>query len=388
MDEHFLFTPTKVSAIRRIEFSARLLPNVIYLAQGTPSTASDPRIRAAAIDAIEKGLTDGYSHSPGLPALREKIATQLRTHNVAYNPSSEIIITAGATEAISATLLALLEQGDEVIVPTPAYFAHYAGAVHMAKGKLIAVPLTASNDWQLDSQEIIKRCTNKTRVIILCNPNNPTGSIQSKQTLLAIAQFAQEHNIVLLLDDVYDALYFDEAPFPLWQQPQFRESIVRIVSFSKDFALCGWRVGFLHGPEALVQNILAVHDRLINCAPVPSQHAALAALDIGADIHKQNMGVYKTRRTLMTESLEQLKPFLSYTKPAGAYYYFPKILGVTNSEKLAFDILNKVQVAVVPGSDFGPGGEGHIRLCFGRSVEDITEGMQRLTYYLNYHINR
>lgn len=371
-----------LSAIKRIENKARLTPGAISLAQGIPSFYSHKIIQESVIKAIKENKVDKYSDVSGLLELRILLSDKFSKKGMFYDPRTEIIITAGAIEALSATLLALIEPHQEVIVLTPTY-PYYAKIIKMVRAKMIQVPLHENSGWKLNIELLKKKITKHTRAIILCNPNNPTGSVLSKKELMTIGILAQRHKFIIIADDVYENFYFGkEGIFNLCTQKQFKKQIIRIVSLSKDFALSGWRIGFLHGSKEYVNKIIPIHDNLVNCAPVVSQYAALAALKNEDLIVSNYIAEYSKRRNLMGCLLEKCKNYLAFTWPMGAYYFFPKIIGVKNTEGLCLDILEKAKVAVVPGDEFGTGGEGHIRLCFGKSEREILEGMQRFTSYL------
>ena len=370
-----------LSAIKRIENRARGIPGVISLAQGVPSFAANPVIQKEVIEAIKNNKVDKYSPVTGLLELREVISEKLAQKGMYYNPQDEVIVTAGGIESLSATMLALVEGGDEVIILTPV-FPNYERIIRMAKGKPVIVPLNEKKGWKLDFDLLKKKITSRTKAIIVCNPNNPTGSVLSQKELMTIGILAQRHKFFIILDDIYGNFYYGEKPlFNLCRQKQFRKQIIRIVSFSKDFALSGWRIGFIHADKENVAKILPIHDNLVICAPVVSQYAALSALKNEAAILSEYMNVYEKRRRLMGNYLEKVNTHIKFIWPEGAYYFFPKVIDVVTTEDLCFDMLEKVKVATVPGDDFGVGGKGHIRLCFGKTEEEIEEGMKRIESY-------
>ena len=383
MDGDFLIQKPKLSAIKRIEIAASKIPGVISLAQGVPSAPSEKVIRKAVIKTIKGNRVDKYSAVSGLIKLRQLIAEDLVKEGMDYCPKNEIIITAGAIESLSSVILALINPRDEIIITTPAY-PNYQRIIKMAGAKAIEIQLNEKNHWDLDLEELKKKISRKVRAIIICNPNNPTGSVIEYNKLIKLAKLSQVYNITIILDDIYRNLYYAKGHLKsLCQKKEFKNNIIRIVSFSKEFSLSGWRIGYLHGPKQKLDKILAIHDNLINCAPVVSQYAAIAALKHKEEILLKNLKLYQNNREIMGAYLKSLKKFIQFSWPKGAYYFFPKIIGTQNSEKLAFDILDKVKLAVVPGEDFGPGGEGHIRLCFGRSKNEIIEGMERLKQYFH-----
>ncbi len=295
----------------------------------------------------------------------------------------EILITAGATEGLMATILSLLtSQQDEIIIPTPSYSAYFK-IVESVRGKPVFLPLNENNGWNLDIFLLEKSITKKTAALLLCNPNNPTGSMYSKKELLEICVMAKKKNVMVILDEVYGNMLFDNNElYTPCVTDEFKETIIRVVSFSKDFSLTGWRVAFLHSHKKIIQKILPIHDALVNCAPVISQYAAFAALENRKRILKNNKAIYTENRELMKKYLDSLANYISYQVPKGSYFFFPRLLKEQSSIAFCLKLLEKEQIAVVPGSDFGPGGENHIRLCFGRSKKDIIKGMEGLTRYL------
>jgi aminotransferase len=376
------FMEIKLSSIKKIESMAKLIPGVISLAQGIPSFASHGLIRKRVIEAITDGLVDKYSEAAGLMELRTAFSNSLmRKKNIFYDPRSEIIVTAGAIEALSATVLTFFDRGDEIVILTPCY-PYYEKIIQMSKAKVVSVKLNEQKGWKLNIDEFKKKINSKTKAIIICSPNNPTGSVLSKKDLNTISILAQRRKILIIEDSIYENVYFDQEELPnLYSQEQFRKNVLRIVSLSKDFSLSGWRIGFIHGDEKRISKILPVHDNLVNCPPVVSQYAALAALENEEGIISGYLKSYRQRRDLMATLLESCRPYLDFVLPKGACYFFPKVIGVNNTEQLCLDILEKSKVAVVPGDDFGLGGKGHIRLCYGKSEEEIKEGMKRLIRY-------
>ena len=378
----------RLSAIKRLEEKARELSGVVSLAQGIPSLASNDLIRKSVIESIENGVVDKYSPVKGESKLRQTISAQLQELNMNYG-SDEVLVTAGSIEGLSATLLSLLSPGDEVIVMTPTYFRNYKQIIEMSRGKVVTVKLDESSGWSLPISNLKRKITDKTKAIIVCNPNNPTGSILTKEELLLISELAIKHNFVVICDDVYrNLVYSDEQVFNITTDTRYKKNVIRIVSLSKDFSLSGWRIGYLHGSQELIDKISVVHDNLVNCAPVVSQYAALAALENQTMILPTMQALYLRNRTIMGSYLEKMSDYLEFVWPEGSYYFFVRVKGVPDTEQFCTDLLYKAKVALVPGDDFGPGGEGHVRLCFGRSEEDIHTAMRRLNKYLDQRYTR
>jgi len=414
----------KLSAIKQMELLASKIPDVVSLAQGIPSFDTPEIIKKAAVKALNRGVVAKYSLTYGLPELRETIEQKLAEENMYYDFEKEIIATAGSIEAITAALIAIIESYEtksrkiknEVILFSPSY-ASYPEAIKVAGGQPVFVNLTEDKGWQIDLKNLAKKITNRTAAIIICNPNNPTGTIFPKEDLLKIAELAWKRKIFIICDEVYkDFIYADErgsetnleadqrgsAFFSLAQIPELRKIVIRVFSLSKAYAMTGWRIGFLHSDEENVSEIVKVHDSLVTCAPVISQYAAMAALDFADKEIEEFRQKYQERRDLICQHLDDLPELFSYQKPQGSYFVFPKIIQYkevrphkinrqfreveppkikSTSWNFAIDLLNKAQVAVVPGLAFGPSGEGHIRMSFGRSEKDINEAMKRIKNY-------
>ncbi len=368
----------KTSAIKRMEERASKIKGAVSLAQGIPSFTSHPLIRERVIRAIESGLVDKYSPVAGIHELRDLIAGELDGD---YSPETEILIVGGAVEALAATIISLFKRGDELIVLTPSY-PYYSRICEMAGVELVSVEL--NKDWSLPMDRLKAAVNPKTKGIIICNPNNPTGTILTKEELFSIGDLAVNKDLIIISDDVYEDLTYDDEPiFNLRHDKRLRDKLVRIVSLSKSFALSGWRIGFLHGSEGLVKSILRIHDNIMNCAPVVSQYAAIGAIENREKIIPGYISEYQKRREIMERYLRLMGDAVDFTRPSGAYFFFPRIKGIENSERFCLEMLREVGLAAVPGSEFGLGGEGHIRLCFGRSKEDIEEGMSRMGRYLD-----
>lgn len=372
----------KLNAIKQMENYARYNEGIISLSQGIPFMNSENIIRQDVISAISSNLVDKYSDPRGILELRDMISKSLAEEKMNYS-SDEIMVTAGAIEGLSPIFLTILKKSkNEVIIPTPAYSAYFR-IVKMAGGKALSIPLNEIKGWELDMKLLKKTITKKTSAILLCNPNNPTGSVYSRTTLMELAKLAKELKIYLIVDEVYKNMIFDDADFytPAVEK-EFRKNVIRVVSFSKDFALTGWRVGYLHSDISVIEKILPTHDSIVNCAPVVSQYAAISAIKNQNEILANNLEIYKKQRFLVAKYLDRLDGLVSYTMPKGSYYFFPKLKSINNTQSFCMDLLKTAKVAVVPGSDFGPGGEGHVRICFGRREENLIAGMERFSNYL------
>ena len=387
-----------------MEIRSSRIPDVVSLAQGIPSFDTPECIKRKAIEAIQEGKVARYSLSPGLLELREAIEYNLAKRNIFYDFEKEIIVTAGSIEAITATFLAILEPGDEVLIPDPTYTS-YQPAIKTARGVPVFVPLSERDGWSFDIEELKKRITDRTKAILFCNPNNPTGTIYSRNQLMQIAELAETHDLFVLSDEVYkDFIYSDNIEyFTLAQFSEFRKRFVYIFSFSKAYAMTGWRIAYLATDAKLAEKILAIHDAMVTCAPVISQWAALAALELANEDIATFKRIFKARRKAICNKLDEMSEFIEYEKPSSAYFVFPRLkkgcikayCSYENknpirsndlkrhqkqsvSWRFSLKLLEDCKVAVVPGVAFGPTGEDHVRLCFGRKRKNIIEALARM----------
>ncbi|MBD3238040.1 MAG: aminotransferase class I/II-fold pyridoxal phosphate-dependent enzyme [Candidatus Moranbacteria bacterium] len=378
----------RLSIIKQIELLASRYPDSISLAQGIPSFQSPPCVKRSVELALKSSIIDKYSLSPGLPQLRELIELNLEKQNMYYDWETEIIVTAGTIQGITATILALTNPGDEILIPDPTYTS-YREVITLAGCQPVYVPLNQANNWSFEIERFAQAITNKTKAIFYCNPNNPTGTIYSQENLKLLAKLAEENNLFLISDEVYKEFTFDQKQiFSLAQVRRLRQRLVRIYGFSKAYAMTGWRVGYVHSDRSVIQEILKVHDCLVTCAAVVSQYAAIGALEMGeTDLKKFNQRYLKLR-DLVCDRLDRLSHVFQYTRPQSTYYVFPKIKPnhmtklnqnqQIDSWDFAMKLLDKIAVAVVPGFAFGPNGEGHLRINFGRSAQDINRAFDRL----------
>lgn len=370
--------------IKQMERFARTDQGVISLGQGIPAGTTGQHIRQAVITALKSNTDiDRYSDPLGIPELRKALSDQLITADMQYAPD-EIIITAGAIEAINAALLTFIDNIKyEVIVPTPSYSA-YQRCIMLAGGTPVPIPLEESQNWQLPLSSITAKISSRTAAILICNPNNPTGTVYDRRTLDQLSSLAKEHGFMLICDEVYgNVLYDGNDHYSPAARPQFKSNIIRVMSFSKDFNMTGWRIGYMHSHRDIVRRIVPVHDTLINCAPVISQYAALAAVEVSEATIANNKSLYGTNRAIMKQYLDDMPEWFSYQAPAGGYFFFPKFNFQTTDHELCLRLAKEAKVVAVPGSDFGSEDSRHIRLCFGRPTHDIIEGMQRIKEYLH-----
>ncbi|MBI1813817.1 MAG: aminotransferase class I/II-fold pyridoxal phosphate-dependent enzyme [Deltaproteobacteria bacterium] len=374
-----------LSPIKAVELRASRIPGVVSLAQGIPSFDTPEPIKQFVAEKLAAGACAKYSVTPGLPELRELIAETLLHEGMRYDPDTEIIITCGAIEAIAATLLTSINPGDEVLVTSPTY-ASYIPAIRLAGGVPRFVALNEDANFDLDPDAIAAAVTRRTAAILLCNPNNPTGTIFSRAQTLRMLDVAERHNLLVVTDEVYkDFVYSDTLPFSPAAESSARPRVVRVVSFSKSYGMTGWRVGFLHAARERVSEILKVHDTLVTCAPVVSQYAAIAALTLAAPYVAEFRAQFHRRRDRVIGYLDELADVFDYQRPNASYFVFPRVKDTVplarDSRRLAADILDRAHVALVPGVAFGPTGEAHLRLCYARDDRDIDVAFERLAEY-------
>ena len=375
----------ELSPIKAVELQASRLPDVVSLAQGIPSFDTPEAIKLFVQERMAEGSCARYSVTPGLPRLREAVAEALLRDGMAYDPDAEVLVTVGSIEAIAASLLAIVEPGDEVLVVSPTY-ASYIPAIRLAGAFPRFVPLAEDTNFDLDPEAIARAAGRRTRALILCNPNNPTGTVFSAEQTRRMLEVAERENFVVIADEVYkDFVYGDARVHSAARETWARDRILRVCSFSKAYAMTGWRVGFLHGPAPLVVDVLKVHDALVTCAPVVSQYAALAALEMGDQVIAGFRAEFRRRRDQVIERLDALPNVFDYQKPNASYFVFPRVKDTVplarDSRRLAADILARARVALVPGVAFGPTGEAHLRLCYARSAEDVHRAFDRLDDY-------
>jgi len=395
----------KLSPIKEMEIRTSKVSGAVSLAQGVADFDTPECIKRRAIEHINNGDVSKYSLSPGIMELREAVEVDLAKRGIHYDFENEIIITAGAIEAISSTFLAILQDGDQVLIPDPTYTS-YQEAIKNAKGVPVFVPLCEEENWGFDEKELEKKITKKTKAILFCNPNNPTGTIYTRDQMMKILEIAEKNNLYVLVDEVYRDFIYDRYDFySIGRFSKFRKRIVYIFSFSKSYSMTGWRVGFLATDKSLANKILAHHDVLVTCAPVVSQWSALAAIEMADEDKQFFKETFNERRDLICSHLDGMKEWFSYKRPSSAYFAFPKfsdklIEALKNDKtkknydmkdyqkkslswRLALALLYEAKVAVVPGQAFGEVGENHLRMCFGRSNEDILRVMVRIKDYLN-----
>ncbi|MGI6150135.1 MAG: aminotransferase class I/II-fold pyridoxal phosphate-dependent enzyme, partial [Limnochordia bacterium] len=364
------------SGIRKFFDIANQMENVISLGVGEPDFATPWHIRDEAIYSLEKKRT-AYTANAGLWELRQEIATYLETRfGLEYSPQDQILVTVGGSEAIDLALRALVDPGDEVIVPEPTYVSYLPGVV-LAGGVPVPVPTYEEREFRLTAQDLIPYITPRTKAVILCYPNNPTGAVMEKQDLEEIARVLSRHSLVVITDEIYSELVYGIRHTSLATLPGMYEKTVVINGFSKSFAMTGWRLGYAAGPKEIIQAMTKIHQYTIMSAPTISQYAAVEALRSGMPEVGRMVAEYNRRRRVMVHGFRSMG--LSCFEPKGAFYVFPRIsdLGMT-SEEFCTKLLMEERVAVVPGSAFGASGERFIRCSYAYSLQSLQEALRRI----------
>jgi aminotransferase len=356
--------------------------DVISLGVGEPDFATPWHIREAAIYSLEKGET-GYTSNLGLLSLRESISRHVDKHfGVRYDANSEIIVTVGVSEALDLAFRALLNPGDEVIYHEPCYVS-YSPSIAMAYGTPVAVPTRSSNGFALMAEDVEARVTDKTKVLMLNFPTNPTGGVMPEEELAKVAKLCRERDLIVVSDDIYSELRYEphrEHPSIL-AQPGMRERTVFLHGFSKAFAMTGFRLGYACAPAELTEAMMKIHQYSMLCAPMSSQVAALEALENGAESVERMRKAYARRREVIVKRLNDMG--IPCHAPGGTFYVFPDIRGTgLTSREFAVRLLEEENVAVVPGDAFGPSGEGFVRCCFAADPDQLETAMVRMKAFV------
>ena len=368
------------SGIRKFFDLIQSMDNVISLGVGEPDFPTPWRIREAAIYALERGLTH-YTSNYGLPELRDGIAQYLgERYGVSYSPEDEVLVTVGVSEGLDLAMRAVLDPGDEVIVPEPAYVS-YVPCVILAGGVPVPVATVAENGFRVSAAEIESKITARTKALMLNFPNNPTGAVMDRAGLAEVAEVARRRDLLVISDEVYDRLVYDHVHTCFASLPGMRERTILLGGFSKDFAMTGWRVGYAAAPRPVLEAMMKVHQYTMLCAPTPSQAAALEALTLEDEEVEAMVTEYDHRRRLVVKGLNDIG--LACFEPRGAFYAFPSIAATgLSSDEFTERLLKQEQVAVVPGSAFGDAGEGYVRCCYAVSKREIDEALDRMARFV------
>lgn len=374
-------TSQQGSSIRKMFNRAQGMDNVISFGLGEPGFSTPKHIGVAAAGAITEGETH-YTVNAGILPLREALSKKmLEKKGVLYDPAKEIIVTSGGVEALFLSFKTILNPGDEVIVGTPG-FPNYFGQIALCDAKIVMVPLLEEDDFCYNVENLRNAITDKTKAILINSPSNPIGSVTGEAILRQIADLCIEKDLYLITDEVYqEFIYTDTAYFSIASCPGMKERTLIVDSFSKTYTMTGWRCGFVLGPEALISQMVKMQESVVSCVNTPTQYAAIAALEGPQDVLKEMLEVYDENRQLVLKEINSMK-HLSLKMARGAFYAFVNIkdTGMT-SEEFAIDLLEKQHVVVVPGSGFGEGGEGYIRISYVASKEDMIEGLNRMRAY-------
>ncbi len=369
------------SGIRKFFDVASTMEDVVSLGVGEPDFLTPWIVREEAIYTLEKRRTN-YTSNAGLLELRQEISKYtLETIGVEYNPESEIVITVGASEGIDITLRTVLEPNDEVLIVEPCYVS-YMPCVVLAGGVPISVSSKAENGFIVKKEDIEKKITNKTKVIIISYPNNPTGAIINIEELKEIAQLAIKYDLLVISDEIYSELTYDlNTHYSIASLPNMLERTVIINGFSKSFSMTGWRLGYVIAPKYLMKHMIKVHQYIIMCAPTISQYAGLEALKNGRDEVEKMRDEYSKRRLFLTQGLKSLG--LDVQMPKGAFYVFPSIKNTKlSSDSFCNKLLYEQKLAVVPGNAFGDSGEGFIRCSYAYKKESLEKSLERMDKFL------
>ena len=370
----------KPSGIRKFFDIVSEMPDAISLVVGEPDFDTPWHIRDEGIYSLEKGKTF-YTSNAGLKELRCEIRNYIqRKQGITYDPINEILVTVGGSEAIDIALRCMVNPGDEVIIPQPCYVSYEPCAV-MADAVPVIIDLKHENEFRLTAEELEAAITEKTKILILAFPNNPTGAIMEKKDLEAIAEVILKHDLYVISDEIYSELSYNEAHVSIATLPGMKERTIMINGFSKAYAMTGWRLGYACGPELIMKQMTKLHQFAIMCAPTTSQYAAVEALKHGdGDVAEMRESYNQRRRFLMYQFREM---GLECFEPYGAFYVFPciKEFGMT-SEEFAMRFLEEEKVAVVPGTAFGDCGEGFLRISYAYSIDDLKVALGRMKRFI------
>jgi len=368
------------SGIRDFFEVVQTMRDVISLGIGEPDFATPWHIREAAIYSLEKGRT-GYTSNLGSPALRSAISDYVSKHfGLRYDCSNEILVSVGVSEAIDLALRALLNPGDEVIFHEPCYVS-YSPSILLAHGKPVSVATKGEDGFILRASELEAAITPKSKALVLNFPTNPTGATMPPDELVKIAEVCRKHDLMVLTDEIYSELTYDDAEhFCIANLPGMRERTLLLHGVSKAFAMTGWRIGFACGPSQLIDAMMKIHQYSILCAPIMSQEAATEALRHGQASVMEMKRHYESRRNFIHSSMEEMG--FPVASPRGSFYIFPQIgWSGLSSREFSLRLLEEQKVAVVPGTAFGPSGEGFVRCSFATGLEQIKEAMKRMSVF-------
>jgi aminotransferase len=370
-----------VSAIKEMMHLAERHPDAISLAQGTPSFKTPEHIRERVKQELDNNLNIGkYAPLAGLPELKQEIVRKLaKDRGIKADLHNEIYVTAGAMEAVASAIMTVVDKPDEVILLSPCFPSHIVQVI-LSQGTAVFVKLDKEKGWALDINRFKAKISDRTKAVVICNPANPTGTVFSEKDLRAVAELACAHDFWLITDEPYAFLVYDDRKFfSVSQIPEIKDRLIACFSFSKEYAMSGFRIGYVYAESGVINQMLKIHDAFVITAATPCQYAALQALRQGS---KADIAHFKAefakKRDLICQCLDQLSDLFSYQKPEGAYYIFPEIKVNIGDFELAIKLLEQAKVVTVPGSAFGPGGEGHLRFSYAQSPDDINKAFDRI----------
>lgn len=354
--------------------------SIISLGVGEPDFITPWHVREACVYSLERGKTQ-YTSNAGLPELREAIAEYLHAgFNVSYEPSNEMIVTVGGSEAIDLALRALINPGDEILIPEPCYVS-YSPITSIGGGIPVGIETFAKDNFKLTPESLKAKITPKSKVLILCYPSNPTGGVMTYEDMLPIARLVEEHDLIVISDEIYAELSYGIRHTSFASLPGMKDRTLLVSGFSKAFAMTGWRMGYVCGHRELIAAMLKIHQYTVMCAPIMSQMAALEALRNGMEEKDRMVDSYNQRRRLVVKGFRDMG--LECHEPQGAFYAFPSIAGTgLTSEEFAQRLLLEAKVAAVPGHVFGLGGEGFLRCTYANSVNQLLEALERIDQFI------
>lgn len=372
------------SGIRKFFDIAATMQDVISLGIGEPDFTTPEPILQAGLRSLQRGETH-YTSNHGKLELRQGLAAHLeRLYGVRYDPLDEMVITVGVSEALYLCMTAILDPGDEVIIPTPC-FVSYQPEVILAGGVPVEIPTRMEDNFEVDPDRIRRAITPRTKAIFVAYPSNPTGAVASREVLQEIARIAQEHDLILISDEIYDRLVYDfqHVCVPAFSE-ETRQRTILLGGFSKDYAMTGWRIGYACGPADIIKGMVRIHQYSVMSAPTTAQDAAIEALATGETYVQKMVAEYDRRRRLMVSGFNRLG--LKTFEPRGAFYAFPNISASgMDDETFCQKLLEEEHVAIVPGNSFGAGGEGFARACYATAYEKIEEALRRMERFMSRH---
>jgi aminotransferase len=373
-------TEIKPSGIRKFFDIVSEMKDAISLGVGEPDFDTPWHVREEGIYSLERGRTF-YTSNAGLKELKQEICNYLnRRFNLQYDYNGEVLVTVGGSEAIDVALRAMINPGDEVLIPQPSYVS-YLPCVQLTYGKPVIIQLKEENDFKLTPQELLEKITDKTKVLILPFPNNPTGAILEREILEELAKICVEKDIFVVSDEIYSELSYNGRHVSIAEMPGMKERTIVINGFSKSYAMTGWRLGYACGPKNIISQMTKIHQFAIMCAPTTSQYAAVEALKNGDEDVEKMCQAYNQRRRFLMNAFREMG--LECFEPYGAFYVFPSIkkFGLT-SDEFATRLLKEEKVAVVPGTAFGDCGEGFLRISYAYSLENLKIALDRIADFI------